>query len=186
MEYMNQLIDDDVQNNSAWNQRWLSTHRGKTRNTPLSLDLAWTEADYAIEITTIDPYDDSPLRYLVALVKEQNNNNSSNSDDNNNNNNEASMSEGNDGDKNFVSLLRHVKNEIESLHNSWKGFHESAPLMGAYIDLLEMKVNHDDLSSLQKAITMANDLGMTFDIVWKKYWLMREERLRQKVLNLGE
>jgi hypothetical protein len=68
------LIDGDQRNNSAWNQRWTVVHKG-TKN-PLPLEIAKLEADFALESgCKIDPYNESPWRYLVALLKEQLNQN---------------------------------------------------------------------------------------------------------------
>lgn len=66
----NELIQQDPRNNSAWNQRWFAIHRGKN-DIALSLDVARTEADYAISGATLDPYNESPWRYLVGVLQEQ-------------------------------------------------------------------------------------------------------------------
>ena len=64
------MIEDDSRNNSAWNQRWFACHRG--RREPLLLDIAKHEADYAIHTgATLDPYNESPWRYLIGVLKEQ-------------------------------------------------------------------------------------------------------------------
>ena len=66
------MIDEDQRNNSAWNQRWTAVHKGNTkRDNPLTLETAKSEADYALGVCRMDPYNESPWRYLVALLKEQ-------------------------------------------------------------------------------------------------------------------
>jgi hypothetical protein len=64
------LIREDPRNNSAWNQRWFAAHRAL--KDPLSLEVATTEADFAIDKgAKLDPFNESPWRYLVGLLKEQ-------------------------------------------------------------------------------------------------------------------
>lgn len=48
-------------------------------------------------------------------------------------------------------------------------------LISAFIDILEMKGN---ASSLARAAEMANDLALNFDVIRRKYWLMREGKIR--------
>ena len=65
------LILQDPRNNSAWNQRWFAVHRGSKKDT-LPLEVARHEADYAILTgATLDPYNESPWRYLIGVLKEQ-------------------------------------------------------------------------------------------------------------------
>jgi hypothetical protein len=66
----NELIQDDPRNNSAWNQRWFASHQG--RQSPISLESARHEADFAIHTgATLDPFNESPWRYLIGVLKEQ-------------------------------------------------------------------------------------------------------------------
>jgi protein farnesyltransferase/geranylgeranyltransferase type-1 subunit alpha len=78
-----ELIQEDPRNNSAWNQRWFAVHRGRKQKGDdgddpiISLELARHEADYAIHTgATLDPFNESPWRYLIGLLKELPNNNS--------------------------------------------------------------------------------------------------------------
>jgi Protein prenyltransferase alpha subunit repeat len=66
----NFLIEKDPRNNSAWNQRWFVCHRGGSVKT-LSFETAKREADYAIQGAGLDPYNESPWRYLIGILKEQ-------------------------------------------------------------------------------------------------------------------
>jgi protein farnesyltransferase/geranylgeranyltransferase type-1 subunit alpha len=78
-----ELIQQDPRNNSAWNQRWFAVHRGRRKKKDdadgddpiISLELARHEADYAIHTgATLDPFNESPWRYLIGLLKELPNN----------------------------------------------------------------------------------------------------------------
>jgi protein farnesyltransferase/geranylgeranyltransferase type-1 subunit alpha len=64
------LIEEDVRNNSAWNGRWLTVHKRKQSDV-LDIDVARQEADFAIQKAAQDPYNESPWRYLVGILKEQ-------------------------------------------------------------------------------------------------------------------
>ena len=64
------MIEKDPRNNSAWNQRWFVSHRGGAEKV-LSLEVAKKEADYAIQGAGLDPYNESPWRYLIGILKEQ-------------------------------------------------------------------------------------------------------------------
>ena len=68
---MHKLILEDPRNNSAWNQRWFTAHRSSRQ--PLDAEHLRKEADYAIEGAKLDPYNESPWRYLIGIVKEETN-----------------------------------------------------------------------------------------------------------------
>ncbi len=77
--YCENFIHRDIRNNSAWNHRWFIVHvrtdnRGSTPGgTAMIVPLTTTmeqEMDFAIDIIAIDPYNESPCKYLVALVRE--------------------------------------------------------------------------------------------------------------------
>jgi len=74
LDYINlpahSLIQQDPRNNSAWNQRWFVCHEGGFIKT-LALETAKKEADYAIQGANLDPYNESPWRYLIGVLKEQ-------------------------------------------------------------------------------------------------------------------
>jgi protein farnesyltransferase/geranylgeranyltransferase type-1 subunit alpha len=66
------LIEEDIRNNSAWNQRWFAIHRGKQDGDPLPLEVARSEANFAIDKgVAVDPYNESPWQYLIGLLREQ-------------------------------------------------------------------------------------------------------------------
>ena len=176
--YSDKLIKKDVRNNSAWNQRWFTTHQGN-KHPPLPMHFAKSEAKYAIDIATMDPYNESPLRYLVALLEEQNKSSRLGREKQ-----ENDVGEGEEvKDDAFDSLLDLVGTKIEHLEETLSGGNESASLISAHIDILEMK---SDLNSFEKGASMANDLGTKFDVIRKKYWAMRERKLRSKVTKSKE
>lgn len=163
LAYLISLIEKDVRNNSAWNQRWFASHQGDNI-TVLPMSNVQSEAELAIKYSTLDPYNESPLRYLVALVREQ----------------KMLKKQGNNED--YATFINYVEKEIETLRENLNRGDDYASLISAYIDLLEMK--HDSQSYL-KAADMANNLGTKFDMVRTKYWLMREKKLRSKALSLS-
>lgn len=177
LEHLDYLIKKDVRNNSAWNQRWFATHKGRSNKNPsLSIKIAKSEADYAIQNTALDPHNESPLRYLVALLREQQkqhkNKEIREGDDDDNNNNDMTL----------VSFLKYVEDEIEKLKQTLNKGNDCPSLIAAYIDVLEMK---NDSISLLKGVDMAKDLGTKFDIVRKKYWLMKVGTLQNKASKLN-
>lgn len=70
IEFSEKLIQEDPRNNSAWNQRWFACHRGLKDALPL--ETSKTEADFALDTgAAVDPFNESPWRYLVSLLREQ-------------------------------------------------------------------------------------------------------------------
>jgi Protein prenyltransferase alpha subunit repeat len=83
LEYTSDLIDDDGRNNSAWNHRWFvlmngATDRDGTEEAAaddaaagmLDEHVVAREVRYALEVASIDPYNESPWRFFVALVRQ--------------------------------------------------------------------------------------------------------------------
>ncbi|KAM3276711.1 hypothetical protein ACQJBY_044856 [Aegilops geniculata] len=71
LRYCNQLLEEDVFNNSAWNQRYLVVTRS-----PILGGLAAmrdSEVDYTVEAIMVNPQNESPWRYLRGLYKDDNN-----------------------------------------------------------------------------------------------------------------
>jgi protein farnesyltransferase/geranylgeranyltransferase type-1 subunit alpha len=85
LQYASELIDDDGRNNSAWNHRWFvlmndATNWRKmmeeavateaaTETAVLDENVVAREVRYALEVASIDPYNESPWRFFVALVR---------------------------------------------------------------------------------------------------------------------
>ncbi|XBI82695.1 hypothetical protein VPH35_091313 [Triticum aestivum] len=79
LQYCNQLLEEDVFHNSAWNQyvflllqrRYLVVTRS-----PILRGLAAmrdSEVDYTVEAIMVNPQNESPWRYLRGLYKDDNN-----------------------------------------------------------------------------------------------------------------
>jgi protein farnesyltransferase/geranylgeranyltransferase type-1 subunit alpha len=139
LEFAHSLIQQDPRNNSAWNQRWFVCHKAQT--TPLSPEIARKEADYALQGAGLDPYNESPWRYLIGILKEQCR--------------QATSAELLDEYEQKATGLREV------LKNTNKDPDGCASLTSARIDILEFK---GDSSSLEKvgtlvAITWRSGLG---------------------------
>jgi len=83
VDYSHSKILSDPRNNSAWNQRWFALHEGQisTRSNSskasyrgksiLSLEKANDEANYALCGAKVDPFNESPWRYLISVLTEQ-------------------------------------------------------------------------------------------------------------------
>lgn len=65
------LIIKDPRNNSAWNERWFAAHRGCSPQQSLDLETSRNEAEYAVEGAKLDPYNESPWRFLFGIVKKE-------------------------------------------------------------------------------------------------------------------
>ncbi|CAM0952397.1 unnamed protein product [Alopecurus aequalis] len=71
LQYCSQLLEEDIFNNSAWNQRYLVVTRS-----PILGGLAAmrdSEVDYTVEAIMVNPQNESPWRYLRGLYKGENN-----------------------------------------------------------------------------------------------------------------
>jgi protein farnesyltransferase/geranylgeranyltransferase type-1 subunit alpha len=133
----NQLLMSDPRNNSAWNQRFFAAHHG-TKN-PLSAADAREEAHYAIQGAAVDPYNESPWRYLIGIVKEQT----------------RAIDLGNEIQKAAaMELIKECETELVKLHevfertatlNDSTSVTNCVNLTSAHIDLLELKENPSSL-----------------------------------------
>lgn len=139
-----------MRNNSAWNQRWFVAHRGKHEK--LTLEGAQTEADYALEQANKDPYNESPWRFLIAVVKEQ------------------------------PSLVEWCEQKAQDMtqviENADRDREGCVNLNSARIDLLEMQ---DSAESLRAAIELAKAMGAKHDVIRRKYWTLRVGEMETKL-----
>lgn len=166
LEFTRELIEQDIRNNSAWNQRWLVNHRGRSGNHPLSLDVARREADFAIDQgASLDPYNESPWRYLIGILREQ----------------QRSVQEQNNH-VNFAGVIMEYLVKTDALRTVLTEAHRDPDtcvnMISARIDLLEMIGTND---SLKTAITMTEGLAKEHDVVRKKYWSLVLKRLHKNV-----
>jgi len=159
---VDELLIDDVRNNSAWNQRWFVTHRG-LKSAPFSLDNAENEVQYAIQKSSLDPYNESPWRYLIAIIKEQ-----------------FRLIGGTEDFAAFVDACENsvLETKVTFEETTKKDGKECTHLISAYIDILEMKGDED---SLDGAVKFAHDLETRYDPIRKKYWKMRANQLQQSL-----
>lgn len=157
---MDKLIKNDVRNNSAWNHRWFACHRAE-KDTPLSYESAILEADYAIGIAEIDPFNESPWRYLIGILKEQWRQKD-----------KAALKPTNLLDEYEGKILK-IKNSITE-RNGGDG-DSCVNLISALIDILEMKQN---ISAFKDAAQFAHNLAFEHDPIRKKYWILRENTLK--------
>lgn len=170
LEFACKLIQQDIRNNSAWNQRWFVSHRGRIGNHQLSLEAARREADFAIEEgARLDPYNESPWRYLIGILREQ----------------QRRIQHEPGSDDGSRTTLREWIVEFEvratALRSVLTEAHRDPDtcvnLTSARVDLLEMMGTID---SLKTAIVLTEGLATEYDVVRKKYWSLVLKRLRKK------
>lgn len=168
MNFIIELIQLDHRNNSAWNQRWFISHHGQNKQYVLSSEQADIEAEYALSIAAIDPYNESPFRYLIAILKEQ-------------------VYTLQDTDIilqllfKYYDKLINLENEFFSLQNQDNDDSESnnncsSNLTSALIDILEW-INNDE--SINDAIELATKLANIYDPIRNKYWNYRIQKLHK-------
>ena len=155
------LIQHDPRNNSAWNQRWYVCHKGGSIQT-MSLETAKREGDYAIQGAHLDPYNESPWRYLIGILKEQ------------------YRATSGITDETKTALLDEFEKKAcqqrEVIEIAGKDPNGCASLTSARIDILEYK---GDAASLEKAMELASALALEHDPIRKKYWLLRVDEMKQ-------
>ena len=69
LAYVERLLEEDIRNNSAWNQRWFVTHCAS--KSPLTMQTAQEELEYTLVKLKLDAYNESPWRYFLAICREQ-------------------------------------------------------------------------------------------------------------------
>jgi protein farnesyltransferase/geranylgeranyltransferase type-1 subunit alpha len=67
VNFCSSVITTDIRNNSAWNQRWFAFHGKGTTN---AFDPA-AEVSYAMDVADTDLYNESPLVYVLGVLREQ-------------------------------------------------------------------------------------------------------------------
>ena len=126
----------------------------------LSLEIAKKEGDYAVQGASLDPYNESPWRYLIGILKEQ--------------------CQALKDDATRASLLDRFESKAsqqrENIEAAGKNPDGCFNLTSALIDILELK---GDTESLEKAVQLASALAKEHDPIRKKYWLLRVEEMKQ-------
>lgn len=175
--YADKLIMDDIRNNSAWNHRWFITHRAK-KFPPMSVANSILEADYAIHIAEMDPFNESPWRYLIGILKEQYRSSYL-----------IGKDDGPNAPSSFIKLLNQREGEIIEMKYGLQAKcgadgNSCVNLISALIDVLEAKADcssGDKNVSCEKAASFAHSLATEHDPIRKKYWLFREKELKLKI-----
>jgi len=177
LEFACTLIQQDTRNNSAWNQRWFVSHRGRSGRS-LSREDARREADFALDQgARLDPYNESPWRYLIGILREQQQGIL------------RSSERPQDASQGLLmeSLLVEYEVRANALRSVLTKAHRDPDtcvnMASARIDLLEMIGTHD---SLQIAIVLAEGLAKTHDVVRTKYWSLVARRLRKKEKSVSQ
>lgn len=156
IEFAECMVQKDVRNNSAWNQRWYAAHRGNLKE-PLSLQVVDNEVEYALAGARMDPYNESPWRYLVAVVKEQMKVNR----------------------EVMTPLLKEYEEKIDGvksvLVDAGRDTESCPNMISATVDILEFR---GDQSSLQRASELTAKL-VDCDPIRKKYWQFRLKQLNE-------
>eukprot|EP00934_Nitzschia_sp_Nitz4_P009114 Nitzschia sp. Nitz4//scaffold67_size101165//78403//79584//NITZ4_004538-RA/size101165-augustus-gene-0.16-mRNA-1//1//CDS//3329556501//9104//frame0 len=151
--YAAELIEEDPRNNSAWNERWFAAHQAQA--TPLEVTTCCQEADFAILHASKDPYNESPFRYLVALLREQ---------------------------PNSSSLYATYLTKVQALESVLVEAKRDPPTCVQWtncrVDLYE---GVGDKVSLQQAMDLATTLANEHDVIRKKYWSMRVSQWKDRV-----
>ena len=150
MTFLETLLTQDGRNNSAWNQRWFVAHRGSREK--LSSEQAAMEATYTIIQCQLDPYNESPWRYLIAILKEA---------------------------PGLVEEYHTKAVELKSILTSAERDPEGCvSLNSARIDMLEMMNTKE---SLESAAVLAKSLGQIHDTIRSKYWFLKVKELEAKI-----
>ena len=148
------LIRADPRNNSSWNGRWFASHRA--RREPLPLDICRQEADLALEGAKLDPYNESPFRYLIAILREQK--------------------------YQLVELATEYFPKVEALRSVLVDANRDPEACvnwtSAKIDLLEAMSNEN---SWTKAVALAEGMANQYDLIRTKYWALRVRQLKEKL-----
>jgi len=120
---------------------------------------------YALQGAALDPYNESPWRFLIGVVQEQA---------------EAANDSSAICDLLDMCLVRTVemKENMENKLAAQPALGACTSLVAAHTDLLEMK---GDKASIEEAIGLVHTLATNYDIIRKKYWMWKEEELRLAV-----
>ena len=164
LEFSKALIQKDIRNNSAWNQRWFTTHKGKGKESPsLTLEKAKSEIDYGMEKAIMDPFNESPWRYIVAIVQEQ----------------QRALS--GTASQELLNMcdekINHIRKKLDEKTGEGNKV-ESTQLLSAYVDILEMK---ESKKGYETAVDITRSLGEIHDPIRVKYWKLRENGILSKI-----
>lgn len=158
--FLDTLITEDGRNNSAWNHRWFVTHRGnRDDDNKLTQDQASVEASYAIGHCQLDPYNESPWRYLIGVLKEVQV--------------PDLVEESQSKATQLKSVLLQAKRDPEGC----------VSLNSALIDMMEMR---NTVDTCQQAMELAQNMAQMYDTIRVKYWNLRVHHLVANIQHLSE
>ncbi len=184
VEYSHSKILSDPRNNSAWNQRWFALHAGNIsssykegRGSALSLEKAHEEASYAVNGADVDPFNESPWRYLIGILMEQW---------------RLAKRGGRAGEISKATIL--IQENICKMREMKKSWGEQPPtddhppgpaasLLSALVDLLEIFT--EDEKSLTEAKSLLEEL-MLEDPIRRKFWLKRERGISKLLISIEQ
>jgi len=152
LAYTDELIDKDIRNNSAWNQRWFVTHRGGEMTTNPS-----AEVEYALTKAAADPFNESPFTYFLAICKELYK----------------------DQFKTFQNeLVPKYLTKLQTLVPTNDDDEFIVPVSPYVLSAqVECLAYLGDSDSLQKAGTVLDRLVESVDPIRRKYWTLRKSQL---------
>lgn len=111
---------------------------------PLDANQARKEADYAIEGAKLDPYNESPFSYLIGIVREH---------------------------RTFAEEYQKKVNDLRQvLVDAGRDPNGCYHLTAARVEMLEMIASTE---SLNEAIELTKGLAEKYDVIRRKYWLLR-------------
>ena len=123
------------------------------------MEICRQEADFAIRGAQLDPYNESPFRYLVGLFREQPSS--------------ASLAaEFYPQVQEMEQILKDADHDPEACCN-WTS---------ARIDLLESIGDH---ASLSQAVALAKGMAGRYDLIREKYWQLRQSQFQEKLALLS-
>ncbi|EJK60952.1 hypothetical protein THAOC_18627 [Thalassiosira oceanica] len=163
-KYAHTMVLKDPRNNSAWNQRYFALHRGSS--IVLSTDEADEEINYAIDCAKLDPYNESPWRYLMGLVTEQWRHANESGDP-------EKLSNATELANEAIARTKETQKILNEMLVDNKPTGPCANLLSALADLLELFLT--DRQSLKEANEILSQL-ITADPVRRKYWKSRVEK----------
>lgn len=181
IDYAHTKILSDPRNNSAWNQRWFALHNGvvnvSTKGAIISLEKAKEEASYALSGANVDPFNESPWRYLIGMLMEQ----------------WRSAQRGGTAEdiEKISDLISDCITNIEYMKKTLEAKQKVSPdkvpsgscvsLLSALVDLLEIFKDRKDF--LLEASRYCGEL-IEEDPVRRKYWRKREKEIL-KVIDMS-
>ena len=179
IKYAHAMILKDPRNNSAWNQRYFALHRGEVGafgdcSMVLSFDEADEEINYAIECAKLDPYNESPWRYLMGVVTEQWRHANKRGDS-------GELAKVTELVKESITRTKETQKILNEMPVDDKPTGPCANLLSALADLLELFLT--DRQSLKEANEILTEL-ITADPVRRKYWKSRVERNENALASL--